>query len=199
MGEILDDLSMKKTKLNLLSNRVNYQRIEKLFSYIRILFYFELGLLVLLFSFFFFSLISQTRSVNQLLEQKKELLASLKNKEGDEAKLLYIQNKYQNVQTFLKDDANSLPYYNLLNSALSQSTGSATLKSFLISKNRDVSFTVSFANLDELLSFFRFIESEDFLKNFEKVSLKNFSAIGDSKIKQNFELAFVGRFIELLQ
>lgn len=188
---------MKKTKLNLLSNRVNYQKIEKIFSYIRIGFYAEIGLLTLLLSLFFFSFINQTHTINQLLEQKKVLLASLKNKEGYEAKLIYIQNKYQNVQTYLKDDANSLPYYNLLNSALSQSTGSATLKSFLISKNRDASFTVSFANLDELLSFFRFIESDNFLKNFEKVSLKNFSAIGDSKLKQNFELAFDGRFIEL--
>lgn len=189
---------MKKTKLNLLSNRENYQRIEKLFSYIRILFYLELGILVLFFAFFFLSFVSQSHAINQLLDQKKALLDSLKSKEGDEAKLLYIQDKYQNLQTFLKDDANSLPYYNLLNSALSRSTESATLKSFLISKNRDVTFTVSFANLDELLRFFRFIESEDFLKNFEQVSLKNFSAIGgDSKAKQNFELAFTGRFIEL--
>lgn len=188
---------MKKTKLNLLTNREDYQKIERLFEFVRVFFYIQLGILVILFILFFVSLASQNNKINTLLSQKKISLESLKDKEADETKLLYIQNKYQALKAYLKEDAQSLPYYNLLNSALSKSTESATLKSFLISKNRDVSFTVSFAHFDELLSFFRFIESDEFLKNFEKVSLKNFTALGDSKTKQNYELAFTGRFIEL--
>lgn len=188
---------MRKTKLNLLTNREDYQKIEQLFSFIRIFFYIQLGILLLLFVFFFFSLVRQTQSINELQNQKRSLLESLKSKEDTEAKLLYVQEKYQAVQDFLKDDSRSLPYYNLLNDALSQSTGSATLKSFLISKNREVTFTVSFIDLNNLLSFFRFIESESFLKNFEHVSLKNFSALGESKTKENYELAFIGKFIEL--
>lgn len=188
---------MKKTKLNLLTNREDYQKIEHLFEFIRWFFYIQLGILVILFVFFLISLANQNNKINNLLNQKKISLESLKDKEADETKLLYIQNKYQALKDYLKDDARSLPYYNLLNSALSKSTESATLKSFLISKNRDVSFTVSFAHFDELLSFFRFIESDEFLKNFEKVSLKSFTALGDSKTKQNYELAFTGRFIEL--
>jgi len=196
LGEICDK-AMKKTKLNLLTNREDYQKIEKVFSIIRYLLYVQLGILVVLFVFFFISFSAQNSKINDLLNQKKTLLESLKNREADEAKLIYVQNKYQTLKDYLKEDARSLPYYNLLNSALSKSTESATLKSFLISKNRDVTFTVAFAHFDELLSFFRFIESVEFLKNFEHVSLKNFSALGDSKTKENYELAFTGRFIEL--
>jgi hypothetical protein len=71
------------------------------------------------------------------------------------------------------------------------------LKVFSISKNRDVAFTVAFGDINSLLSFFRFIESDEFLKNFESVSLKSFSALGEGKTKENYELAFTGRFIEL--
>jgi hypothetical protein len=188
---------MKKTKLNLLTSRENYQGIEKIFAFIRIFFFIQLSILVVLFAFLFISAINQNSKIGNLLSQKESFLESLKNKEGNEAQLFYIQNKYQSLKDFLKEDARSLPYYNLLNSALSKSSESATLKSFLISKNRDVTFTVSFAHFDELLSFFRFIESDKFLSNFEKVSLKSFSALGDSKERQNYELAFTGRFIEL--
>ena len=188
---------MKKTKLNLLTSRENYQGIEKIFAFIRIFFFIQLSILVVLFAFLFISAINQNSKIGNLLSKKESFLESLKNKEGNEAQLFYIQNKYQSLKDFLKEDARSLPYYNLLNSALSKSSESATLKSFLISKNRDVTFTVSFAHFDELLSFFRFIESDKFLSNFEKVSLKSFSALGDSKERQNYELAFTGRFIEL--
>lgn len=188
---------MKKTKLNLLTNREDYQKIERVFSLIRWLFYVQLGILILLFLFFSVSLFNQSRAIDNLFDQKKSLLQSLANKETDEAKLLYAQDKYQALKTFLKDDARSLPYYNLLNSALSKSTESAALKSFLISKNRDVTFTVSFASFDSLLSFFRFIESDDFLKNFENVSLKNFTTAGTGATKTSYELTLTGKFIEL--
>lgn len=188
---------MKKTKLNLLVNRENYQKIEKIFSFIRILFYIQLSFLAVLFLFFFISTLRQNNAINGLLEQKKTLLQALQTKKDDEAKLIYLQDKYSTIKNFLKDDARSLPYYDLLNSSLSSSTGSAGLKSFLISKNREVEFSVAFINFNDLLSFFRFIESDSFLKNFEQVSLKSFSAIENSASKQNYELAFVGKFIEI--
>ncbi len=147
--------------------------------------------------FFLMSFVKQNKKISELTNQKQSYLQLLKNKEDDEAKLLYIQEKYRSLETFLKDDANSLPYYNLLNTALSRSSESASLKSFLIEKNREAIFTVTFADINNLLSFFRFIESEEFLKNFEWVSLKSYTAVGDSKTKENYELAFTGKFIQL--
>ncbi len=188
---------MKKTKLNLLTNREDYQRIERIFSFIRILFYLQVIVLFVLFTISFIFLFNQNKKIEGLLNEKRTLLETLKNKENDEAKLLYLQDKYQNLKTFLKEDAHSLPYYNLLNSTLSRSTESATLKLFSITKERDVAFTVAFGDINNLLSFFRFIESDKFLKNFERLSLKSFSALGESKTKENYELAFTGRFVEL--
>lgn len=188
---------MKRTKLNLLTNREDYQRIENIFFFIRVFFYLQIVLLTGIIVLFFMILINQNKKNDELSNQKIILFKTLKDKENDEVKLLYLQDKYQNLMAFLKDDARSLPYYNLLNSALAKSTESATLKVFSISKNRDVVFTVSFGNIDSLLSFFRFIESDEFLKNFESVSLKSFSALGEGKTKENYELAFAGRFIEL--
>lgn len=122
---------------------------------------------------------------------------ALKNRDEEQAKLYYIQTKNEQLNTFMQQDAHSLPYYNLLSAAISKSTESATLKSFLIQKNRETNFIVSFINFDELLNFFRFIESDDFLKNFEKVSLKSFTAIGSSKAKTSYELSFTGKFTEI--
>ncbi len=188
---------MKRTKLNLLTNREDYQRIEKTFFFIRVFFYLQIVVLIGIIIVFFILLINQNKKIEELSNQKKVLLETLKNKESDEVKFQYLQDKYQNLTTFLKEDAQSLPYYNLLNTAFGRSTESATLKVFSIAKNRDVTFTVAFGNINSLLSFFRFIESDEFLKNFESVSLKSFSALGESKTKENYELAFIGRFVEI--
>lgn len=188
---------MKKTKLNLLTNRVDYQRLETIFRWIRIS---SLGLsiiVIITIGGFFLVFSVQSSKIQDLLNQKTTYLSNLKDRENEEAKLYYIQTKDQQLNSYLSQDAHSLPYYNLLNTALSKSSESATLKSFLMQKNRETNFTVTFINFDELLNFFRFIESDDFLKKFEKVSLKSFTAIGDNKAKTNYELSFIGKFIEI--
>ena len=187
---------MKKSKINLLTNREDYNKIESFFRLLRIVLVFLILIFVLVFIFFFMKLIFQMQRVQTLTNQKKALLDSIQGKENSEAKILYIQNKYRSIKKDLTEDANSLPYYNLLNSTLSTSTESAALKSFAIDKNRDFTFTVAFQNFSSLLNFFKFIESDNFLKNFEKISLKSFSS-GEEKSneKSNYQLSFSGRFI----
>ena len=69
------------------------------------------------------------------------------------------------------------------------------IKSFSIDKSRDASFTIGFANFSELNSFFKFIESDVFLKNFEAVTLKSFSVVGaQEEATENYEISFAGRF-----
>ncbi len=140
---------------------------------------------------------TQNKTIKSLFEQKKILLQSLKDKEAYEAKVSYLEKKYSFLKEFLKDDAQTLPYYNLLNSALSLSTQSAQLRSFKIDKNRHVDFTVIFNNFSEMMAFFKFIESEKFIKNFENIILKSFSiSIGEQE-NESYELSFTGRFIPL--
>jgi type II secretory pathway component PulL len=189
---------MKKTKINLLIDRVDYQKTEAIFYWLRLtLVVFALLLLGTLI-YFSVTFIRQNNTINSLLEQKKTLLQSLQNRQDDEAKVTYLEKKYRALKEFLKDDAYSLPYYNLLNLALVEATESAQLKLFQISKNREVEFTVTFNNFSDLMNFFKFIESEKFLKNFENIVLKSFSTQGsDTNEKENYELAFTGRFVPI--
>ncbi len=188
---------MKNTKINLLVNREDYRRLERLFFWLRGLVVFLLIIFFGILMVFLTTLMNQNKTIKSLFEQKKILLQSLKDKEAYEAKVSYLEKKYSFLKEFLKDDAQTLPYYNLLNSALSLSTQSAQLRSFKIDKNRHVDFTVIFNNFSEMMAFFKFIESEKFIKNFENIILKSFSiSIGEQE-NESYELSFTGRFIPL--
>ncbi len=189
---------MKKTKINLIINREDYQKYENYFALLR---NFIIGLTVVFFALFFtffFILSNLGGKEDQLNLRKKTLLQILRQQTNDEAKINYIEKKYDDLNTYLKDDAYSSPYYSLLNSALTESTESASLKSFNINKDREVNFTITFSDFNQLRDFFRFIESEAFLKNFEAISLKSFSVIGATlDTKENYELSFTGKFFPL--
>lgn len=189
---------MKKNKINLIINREDYQKYENYFYYLRIAFF---GFFMLFFIIFLAFLII-LKKINYQLEtlelKKKTLLEYLKEKTTDTAKINYIEKKYHDLKTYLKDDAYSSRYYSLLNSALLESSQSAELKSFNINKNREVDFTLSFADFNDLRSFFKFIESKTFLDNFETISLKTLNLFGATELKkENYELSFKGRFILL--
>lgn len=188
---------MRKSKINLIISRQDYQKYEDYFFWVRA----SVIIFVLVFLISFFALfisIKKSNDTNAILNsQKKTLLEGLKNKNGDEAKIYFLQQKYADLTNFLKDDAFSAPYYSLLTNALKDSSQSSTLRSFAISKNRDVSFTIEFKNFPDLLSFFKFIESQQFLKNFENISLKSFSVIGQADQQENYELSFAGTFIKI--
>lgn len=129
--------------------------------------------------------------------QKKAYLELLTARRPDEAKINYIQKKYLDLKTFLKDDAASTPYYQLLSEAIKNSSQAATLKSFLVNKNRESSFTISFSNFDKLMEFLKFAESLDFIANFENITLKSFVLIENSESKESYELGFSGKFVPI--
>lgn len=189
---------MKKKGINLLFNKEDYRKIDNFFYQVRLLVTIMAVFLLLISIFFFFALFNQNKQLNLLLEEKSSALASLKNRENESAKVIYLEKKYRLLNEFLKDDAHFYPYYALLNSALSETTSSAQLKLFKINKNRDVDFKVTFNNFSELTLFLRFVESEKFIKNFENLILKNFTInTGGTSEKQNYELTFTGRFIPI--
>ena len=187
---------MKKTKINLIINRADYQKYEDIFNTLKITVFGLLGLFFVIFIILLTVINNNTKKYDNLNLQKKLLLQSLNEKRGDEAKIFYIQKKYDDMIKFLKNDAFSSTYYTLLTSALKDSSQEATLKSFDIKKTRDVSFTIAFQNFDKMMNFFKLTETEEFLSNFEQISLKTFTVIGsDDKTKENYELSFVGRFV----
>lgn len=189
---------MKKTRINLLSTRNDYQKYERYFLWIRTTaVVLSIVFFVILFIYLTF-IATQIRTITELNNSKKYYLELIDAKKDEQANILLINQKYNSLQNFLKDDAQSLPYYNLLSDALKTSSEAGTLKSFTIAKNRKTSFSVGFQNFNEMMSFFHFVESPTFLKNFEKVTMKNFSAILNTENqKEKYELAFDAVFIPI--
>lgn len=186
---------MKKSNINLIINREDYQKYQIYFEYLKIF------LIILVFVFFslffilFLILKNKTDLEKKLNLQKRTLLEILKDKKVDEVKISYIEKKYQDLNSYLKDDAFSSPYYAFLNSTIQESSEAARLETFSITKSRDVDFKIAFTDFSQLTSFFKFIESETFLKNFETISLKSFLVIGATENqKENYELSFAGKF-----
>jgi len=189
---------MRKSKINLVISREDYQKYEYYFSWVKKVVFILAGIFFLLFLIFFTIISVKQKKYDDYANQKQSLLESLKLKSGDEAKIYYLQKKYEDLNTFLKEDAFSTPYYKLLTNALKESSQSSNLENFEINKKREVDFTISFEGFSDLMNFFKLTESPDFLKNFEQISLKSFSVIGaDINKKENYELSFTGKFISI--
>ncbi len=192
---------MKKKRINLIINREDYQKYEQYFFYLKISVFVLSIIFFISFLSIFINLNNKTKLANQLKSQKISLLQYLNNKTENFAKINYIEKKYQDLNLFLKEDANSSTYYNILDLALKESSQAAILKNFKINKNREVEFKISFNDFQSLKNFFQFIETPKFLSNFETISLKNLSIIGQKEEnednKKNYELNFVGKFINL--
>ena len=186
---------MKKNRINLLVSRENYQKYESFFEQLKLSVAVLTVILFVIFISFYLVLKNKFSLYENMNLQKKTHLQLLSERRGDEAKINYIQKKYLDLKTFLKDDASSTPYYQLLSDAIKDSSKSASLKSFEVNKDRMASFTISFSAFKELMDFLKFAESQTFIKNFENISLKNFVVMGDKEKKESYELSFSGKFI----
>lgn len=185
---------MKKTRINLLISKQDYNRIDGYFKLFRtFLVCFTLLLLFVIFGLAGYR-IYLTTLMNNLTETKKNIFAQLEYRKADEVKLIQLSSKLGSYQKFIKDDARFIPYYELLISTFSQSSQSATLKEFNIDKSRAVSFKLAFSSFDETLNAFKFIESSNFGANFEQLDMLNFIGTGDSAQGAIYELSFEGTF-----
>lgn len=185
---------MKKNRINLLVSREDYQKYESFFEQLKLSATVLTVILFIIFIFVYLFLKNKFNLYEKMNLQKKTYLQQLAEKKGNEAKINYIQKKYLDLKTFLKDDASSTPYYQLLSNAIKNSSESATLKSFEVNKDRETSFTISFSAFVEMMNFLKFAESPTFIKNFENITLKNFVVLGEKEKKESYELGFSGKF-----
>ena len=152
-------------------------------------------ILAILFTYFYISIKNKFNIYEKMNLQKKTYLQMLTNRRGDEAKINYIEKKYSDLKNFLKDDASSVTYFEILSDSIKNSSESARLKSLEVDKTRNTSFTITFSVFEKMMDFLKFAESEVFLNNFENISLKNLIIVGDNKSQENYELSFTGKFI----
>ncbi len=188
---------MKKNRINLLISREDYRKFENYFEWLKLSVTLLTVILFVIFISFYLVLRNKFNIYEKMNLQKKTYLQQLTERKDDEAKINYIQKKYTDFKTFLKEDASSLPYYQLLSDAIKNSSESATLKSFQVNKDRESSFTITFTVFDTLRDFLKTAESQTFIKNFENITLKNFVVIGDKEKNENYELSFSGKFIPI--
>jgi hypothetical protein len=185
---------MRKSNINLLVNREDYQKYETIFNRFKMSALILTLLFALIFGLSFFSIKNQSDLYEKLNIEKKSYLEFINNHRDNEAKINYIEKKYNDLKNFLKDDASSVTYFELLSNSLKDTSDSAKLKSFEVDKTRDTSFTVSFSLFEKMMDFLKFAESESFLDNFENLSLKNLVIVGNKNNNENYELSFSGKF-----
>ncbi|MGB9707387.1 MAG: hypothetical protein ACPL1D_01400 [Microgenomates group bacterium] len=185
---------MRKKRLNLLVTKEDYQKYESYFKRVRIISLILSVLLSIATIIIFFNFYQNKKDFDNLLKEKNIISTKITSENQDFPKLNALIDRYELLVKDMKDDANFSPYYSLLISSLSESTNSAGIKKFKIDKQRNTDFVINFQNFEELMSFFKLIESRKFLENFEYLSLKNFNLIVDSLLVQNYELVFSGKF-----
>lgn len=158
------------------------------------------GLGMILFFIFLF-LISQVLQLNNeqqnLLKKKETYLKYLLDEKDIEANMRYFKSKQTQMNTFLKEDAHFLPYYQVLKKSLEETSDKAILETIDIDKDRNTRFIVRFNNADDMLLFLRYIEAEDFLKNFISLSLQSFNLSQQQAKGNRFQLELRGVFKEI--
>ena len=184
---------MKKSSINLLVNREDYQKYENLFQRLKLTAALLTVILTIIFAYFYFSIKNKFSIYEKMNLEKKNYLQLLTERKKDEAKINYIGKKYSDLKIFLTNDAASVAYLELLSNAMNDSSESATLKSFVVDKTRNTSFEITFSLFEKMMDFLKFAESEIFLNNFENISLKNLIIAGN----KNYELSFTGKFVPI--
>lgn len=182
-----------KKRINLITKQKKYLQEEKLFYYLKISTY-------IIFAIFFvciavnLSFLVKSKKNLELKKKEKEMYLQflLKNKEV-EAKFVYFQNKSSQIKNILKNDVNFYPYYTLLKDSLKYASPEPVIESIVINKDRRTTFMLGFESTQQLLAFFKFAESPEFLNNFSELSLHQFS-LEERKEVKNYKLGLVGKF-----
>ena len=157
-------------------------------------------LLFIVFLIFVFLQVQVQAQKNSLIKEKQELYNFVLVNKDEIAKMNLYSHKNEQLKTFLKDDAEFLPYYNLLKDALVKNedpTQNPVLDYMSIDKNKNTEFTVTFTEYQPAYEFLRVMESQAFLDNFIELKLTGFN-INDSATsfsnKRGYELQFKGKF-----
>lgn len=184
-----------RKRINLIPVQKKYVLIERSLSRLKLI---ALGLFFILFVLnmaVYLITLDDNKNMSLLTEEKKRLLEYLLQQKEVEAKFIYFYSKERQLSGIIKNDVSFYPYYKLLTDSLKQSTSEASLASVIIKKDRSVEFTVGFETYDSLQTFFKNMESEEFLKNFEKLVMERFDS--DSKTTESYSMSLKGLFKQL--
>lgn len=185
------NLFIKKKKVS--PNSISTDKINFYSTFIGII------LFVVFLVFIFLQLQVQAQK-SALLKEKQELYDFIIANKDDIAKMNIYTRKNTQLKGFLKDDAEFLPYYNLLKDALvryDDAELNPVLDYMQIDKNKNTEFTVQFTEYPPAYEFLKVMESPEFLDNFIELKLVGFNLHDSPTIfseKRGYELQFKGKF-----
>ena len=156
------------------------------------------GVVVFVIFLAYTGLFLQVQSQKNTLEtEKQELSQFILNNKDQIAKMNLYSHKSSQLRDFLKDDAEFLPYYNLLKDNLTADSTSEAgiLDEMQIDKSKNTEFTVRYTNYEPAYSFLKSMEADTFLDNFIELKLVSFSVDAATlSDRRGYELKFKGRF-----
>lgn len=184
-----------KKGINLLIKQDQYIRYERVFKQLKLVL--VLFCLVALLEYLGLYLVVQRQREKtvELQNQNQTLLNYIVQHKQVEANLLFFKQKEQQLVTILKTDVNFYPYYELLTNSLLQYGPQAKLVSLTMDNTHESEFTLQFPDYSSMLTFFKFAETDEFVKNFATLMLANFTATPGEQ--QSYQLVFKGTFKEI--
>lgn len=190
---------MKGTQINLLLYKEDYRNVERLFKRIRLFALFYSAFLVITLVVFYIMNINVKTSVSKLEIEKQRLLGLLTSRSKEEAGLIYITKKAGLIDQYLVKDVKFLPYYNfMLDKVKAVGSPSASLETFAVDNNRKATFSITFTSAQSMLEFLKFIESDEFLNNFDSlVATRIGRVVSEGQGTNTLEIAFEGQFKSL--
>jgi hypothetical protein len=163
-------------RINLFAKQKKYLKIEQYFSWFRTaVIILVIGFLTFI-GFILISLFQQQQKLKALDLQRKQYLAFLTRNNQVEAKFIFYKNKNTEFNNIMTNDVNFLPYYRVLNESLKFSTSAALLNTLTINKDRNTDFSILVEDYDTAFQFIKYAETDHFLKNFEALTLVEFSS-----------------------
>ena len=137
----------------------------------------------------YFYLNAQIASSNTRNESYKRVITQ--NQSLDKKIALFIY-KYQQLQQFIKEDAEVTTYYELLLGLLGNLGGKASVDMFVIKNDQTTEFTLVFPTYEDVIEFLSIMERESFSTYFDILSLDNF--VIDRNNSEEYTLQFKGKF-----
>ena len=107
------------------------------------------------------------------------------------------------MKTYLKNDSEFLPYYTQLKNLLTLTSETPVIESMTIDEKKLTKFVIKFNSFAAALSFITYIESESFLRNFNTLTLTNFTLNQTNQLgsqpQAGYKFYFEGAFKQLDQ
>lgn len=189
---------IEKKRLNLLRKEPRNRIQELVIS--KTIFYATIVGIILFVVFLLLNLLNiiQKRDIETKLKEKESVLNYIVSNNNDIIKSAYFSLKNDLLKKYMKDDAEFLPYYTVLNDSIASASNSARVESLYIDKSKKTEFVIDFNDYNAIYKYIKYTESDMFLKNFESLTLTSFS-IDQTNISKNkgYTLNFEGQFKEL--